>query len=85
MYYSKKCKLYLCYITLDYSLININLILEISDNDVIGNIPSLPEILVNLVIMNNIFTTDSYVLSFQHLSLCSLPDFHPLPGYRYKS
>lgn len=47
MYYSKKCKLYLCYITLDYSLININLILEISDNDVIGNIPSLPEILVN--------------------------------------
>ena len=43
MYYSKKCKLYLCYITLDYSLINI----EISDNDVIGNIPSLPEILVN--------------------------------------
>lgn len=30
MYYSKKCKLYLCYITLDYSLININLKIVVS-------------------------------------------------------
>lgn len=31
------------------------------------------------------FTTDFCARLFQHQSLCSLPDFHPLPEYRYKS